>query len=153
MSSSSSPCKNAVFTSNCSSSRSCEATILKKVRIEYKEAVRCGDSENWISAMHEEMQSLEKNSTWEVVPLPKEKMTISYKWIFNRKEGRPKSPATGLRFAPSEAWPISWSEFGTTPTGAALYGPQNWSRVVLKVIWAAFMKYARVSARNTPPAG
>ena len=29
---------------------------------------------------------------------------------------RPKPPATGLRFAPSEAWPISWSEFGTTPT-------------------------------------
>jgi hypothetical protein len=29
----------------------------------YKEVVRCGDSENWIFAMHEEMQSLEKNST------------------------------------------------------------------------------------------
>ncbi|CAD6251429.1 unnamed protein product [Miscanthus lutarioriparius] len=32
----------------------------------YKEAIRCGDTENWISAMHEEMQSLEKNSTWEI---------------------------------------------------------------------------------------
>ncbi|CAD6342364.1 unnamed protein product [Miscanthus lutarioriparius] len=29
----------------------------------YKEAIRCGDTENWISAMHEEMQSLEKNNT------------------------------------------------------------------------------------------
>jgi hypothetical protein len=29
----------------------------------YKEVVRCADSENWISAMHEEMQSLEKNRT------------------------------------------------------------------------------------------
>ena len=27
-----------------------------------------------------------------------------------------KPPATGLRSAPSEARPISWSEFGTTPT-------------------------------------
>jgi hypothetical protein len=53
----------------------------------YKEAVRCDDRENWISAMHEEMQSLEKNSTWEVVPLPKEKKTIRCKWIFKRKEG------------------------------------------------------------------
>jgi hypothetical protein len=26
------------------------------------------------------------------------------------------SASTGLRFAPSEARPISWSEFGTTPT-------------------------------------
>ncbi|CAD6242238.1 unnamed protein product [Miscanthus lutarioriparius] len=32
----------------------------------YKEAIRCGDTENWISAMHEEMRSLEKNSTWEI---------------------------------------------------------------------------------------
>jgi hypothetical protein len=53
----------------------------------YKKVIRCGDSKNWISAMHEEMQSLEKNSTWEVVPLPKKKKTISCKWIFKRKEG------------------------------------------------------------------
>jgi hypothetical protein len=37
--------------------------------------------------MHEEMQSLEKNSTWEVIPLPKKKKTINCKWIFKRKEG------------------------------------------------------------------
>jgi hypothetical protein len=53
----------------------------------YKEAVCCGDSDNWISAMHEEMQSLEKNNIWEIVPLPKKKKTISCKWIFKRKEG------------------------------------------------------------------
>jgi hypothetical protein len=53
----------------------------------YKEVVRCADSENWIFTMHEEMQSLEKNSTWEVVPLPKKKKTINCKWIFKRKKG------------------------------------------------------------------
>ena len=37
--------------------------------------------------MHEEMQSLEKNSTWEVMPLPEKKKTIRCKWIFKRKEG------------------------------------------------------------------
>jgi hypothetical protein len=37
--------------------------------------------------MYEEMQSLEKNSTWEVVPLPKKNKTINCKWIFKRKEG------------------------------------------------------------------
>jgi hypothetical protein len=59
----------------------------------YKEAVRCGDSENWISAMHKEIQSLEKNNTWEVIPLPKKKKTISCKWIFKRKEGLSPSEA------------------------------------------------------------
>jgi len=49
----------------------------------YTEVVRCGDRENWISAMHEEMQSLEKDNTWEVVPLPEKKKTIRCKWIFS----------------------------------------------------------------------
>jgi len=60
----------------------------------YKEAIRCGDSENWISPMHEEMQPLEKNNTWDIVPLPKQKKTISYKWIFKRKDGlSPSEPS------------------------------------------------------------
>ena len=37
--------------------------------------------------MQEEMQSLEKNSTWDVVRLPKHKKVIRCKWIFKRKEG------------------------------------------------------------------
>ena len=42
-----------------------------------------------------------------------------------------------------------WRSLG----GAAPYGPENWSGVVLKVIQATLAKYAWVSARNTPPAG
>ena len=37
--------------------------------------------------MHEEMQSLEKNGTWDGVRLPKQKKAIRWKWIFKRKEG------------------------------------------------------------------
>ena len=53
----------------------------------YIEAIDCGEKEKWISAMYEEMQSLEKNRTWDVVPLPKKKKTVRCKWIFKRKEG------------------------------------------------------------------
>ncbi|RLM60992.1 retrotransposon protein, putative, Ty1-copia subclass [Panicum miliaceum] len=53
----------------------------------YTEAISCDDREKWISAMHEEMQSLEKNCTWEVVPLPEKKKIVRCKWIFKRKEG------------------------------------------------------------------
>ena len=45
----------------------------------YREVIGCGDREKCISAMHEEMQSLEKNNTWKVVPLPKKKTTIRCK--------------------------------------------------------------------------
>ena len=33
------------------------------------------------------MESLEKNGTWDVVHLPKQKKAVRCKWIFKRKEG------------------------------------------------------------------
>jgi hypothetical protein len=43
--------------------------------------------------MQEEMQSLDKNSTWDVVRFSKEKKVVRCKWIFKRKEGlSPKEP-------------------------------------------------------------
>ncbi|KAK1612928.1 hypothetical protein QYE76_036601 [Lolium multiflorum] len=39
----------------------------------YTEVVASVDRVKWISAMQEDMQSLDKNGTWDVVPLPKEK--------------------------------------------------------------------------------
>jgi hypothetical protein len=37
----------------------------------YPEAITLVDKEKWLGAMQEEMQSLEKNGTWDVVRLPK----------------------------------------------------------------------------------
>ena len=42
----------------------------------YTEAVVSGDHEKWISAMQEEMQSLEKNDTWDVVRLSKQRRSF-----------------------------------------------------------------------------
>jgi hypothetical protein len=39
----------------------------------YFEAISYIDHEKWIAAMQDEMQSLEKNCTWDVIPLPKGK--------------------------------------------------------------------------------
>ncbi|KAK1626214.1 hypothetical protein QYE76_000529 [Lolium multiflorum] len=52
----------------------------------YTEAIASVDKEKWVGAMQEEMQSLEKNGTWDVVHLPKQKKAVC-KWIFKRKEG------------------------------------------------------------------
>jgi hypothetical protein len=52
----------------------------------YTEPVASVDHEKRISAMQEEMQSLEKNGTWDVVRLPKQKKVVRCKWIFKRKE-------------------------------------------------------------------
>jgi hypothetical protein len=37
----------------------------------YTEAIASVDKEKWLGAMQEEMKSLEKNGTWDVVRLPK----------------------------------------------------------------------------------
>src|SRR4051812_18577006 len=53
----------------------------------YTKAVVSGDREKWIFAMQEEMQSHDKNGTWDIVCLPKQKKPVRCKWIFKRKEG------------------------------------------------------------------
>ncbi|KAG8472305.1 hypothetical protein CXB51_034359 [Gossypium anomalum] len=53
----------------------------------YSEAVSCEDSEKWMFAMQEEMESLHKNRTWDLVKLPKGKKAVRCKWVFKKKEG------------------------------------------------------------------
>jgi hypothetical protein len=45
----------------------------------YTEAIASVDKEKWLGAMQEEMQSLEKNGTWDVVRLPKQKKAVRCK--------------------------------------------------------------------------
>jgi hypothetical protein len=41
--------------------------------------------EHWIKAMEEELDQIEKNETWELVPRPKDKNMIGTKWVFRNK--------------------------------------------------------------------
>jgi len=60
----------------------------------YSEAIISVDCNNWLTAMQDEMESLEKNGTWDLVKLPKDKKPIRCKWIFKRKEAvSPSEPA------------------------------------------------------------
>lgn len=36
--------------------------------------------------MHEELGALDKNRTWEIVPLPAGKKVVGYKWVFTVKQ-------------------------------------------------------------------
>ncbi|GJZ85112.1 retrotransposon protein, putative, ty1-copia subclass [Tanacetum coccineum] len=53
----------------------------------YQEAVACEDSSKWKAAMEEEMDSLRKNKTWELVDHPAGQKLVSCKWLFKIKEG------------------------------------------------------------------
>ena len=44
--------------------------------ISYSEAMKLDDADEWIMAMQAEMESLQKNGTWELVPAPKGKNVV-----------------------------------------------------------------------------
>jgi hypothetical protein len=52
----------------------------------YSKAILSADSKKLMDVMHEEMESLENNGTWDVVHLPSKKKGVKCKWIFKRKE-------------------------------------------------------------------
>jgi hypothetical protein len=41
--------------------------------------------DDWIKAMNEELDQIEKNNTWELVPRPEDKNVIGSKWVFKNK--------------------------------------------------------------------
>ena len=57
--------------------------------VTYREAMACTEASKWSIAMEEEIESLDKNHTWELVELPKGKRAVGCKWVFKKKEGTP----------------------------------------------------------------
>ena len=55
----------------------------------YAEAVSSNESAQWCVAMNEEIESLQKNQTWELVEPLKNRRIVGCKWVFKRKPGIP----------------------------------------------------------------
>lgn len=55
----------------------------------FEEAMRSKDWKKWSAGMDDEMSSLEKNKTWALTDLPKDKKAIGCKWIYKWKPGIP----------------------------------------------------------------
>ncbi|KAH9662167.1 hypothetical protein KPL70_024758 [Citrus sinensis] len=55
----------------------------------FSEAMESVHCDKWLEAMQDEMESLQRNQTWTLIPNPGNKRLISCKWIFKRKEGIP----------------------------------------------------------------
>ena len=52
----------------------------------YSEAINSDKAEEWIKAMDEEMMSLKKNHTWNLIERPANKRVVGCKWIYRIKE-------------------------------------------------------------------
>ena len=51
----------------------------------YAEAVSCPQSELWLDAMRDEIQSMRHNGVWELVELPEGHRPIGCKWVYKTK--------------------------------------------------------------------
>ena len=51
----------------------------------YKQAMKSNDAELWQQAAEEEINSLNANGTWDIVPLPKDRKPIGSRWVFRVK--------------------------------------------------------------------
>ncbi|KAH9658262.1 Integrase catalytic domain-containing protein [Citrus sinensis] len=63
----------------------------------YFEAISGKDCDKWLAAMQEEMDSLQRNKTWTLVPNPGNRKLISCKWIFKKNEGIPEVEPFGYK--------------------------------------------------------
>ena len=60
-----------------------ESCMLSKVKPKIvKDALQDDD---WYKAMEEEIDQIEKNKTWSLVPKPADKNVIGTKWVFRKK--------------------------------------------------------------------
>ena len=53
--------------------------------IEPRNVIEASKDESWVKAMNEELDQIEKNQTWELVPRPANKNIIGTKWVFWNK--------------------------------------------------------------------
>ena len=52
----------------------------------FQEAIHNQEKSKWMGAMVEEIQSLHKNQTWDLVELPEGKRAIGCKWVYKKKK-------------------------------------------------------------------
>ena len=53
--------------------------------MEPKNFIESSEDKDWIKAMNEDLDQIEKNNTWDLVPRPTDKNVIGSKWVFKNK--------------------------------------------------------------------
>ena len=66
----------------------------------YEETIASKYSTQWIKAMEDEMDSLHKNYSWELIQKPKEMKVMGCKWVYKIKDGIPDVEQKRLKARP-----------------------------------------------------
>ncbi|XXG72826.1 hypothetical protein AAC387_Pa07g1836 [Persea americana] len=52
----------------------------------FKEAIKNENSDKWLDAMNDELESMATNEVWDIVELPKGSKAVGCKWVFKTKK-------------------------------------------------------------------
>ena len=53
--------------------------------VNFAKAMESHDAEQWLKAMHEELDSISKNEVWDLAELPIGRKLVGYKWVLRKK--------------------------------------------------------------------
>jgi hypothetical protein len=67
-----------------------EAITTPSEPLTYEEALASPERDLWINAIHEELDSLARHKTWQLVPCPQYRNVIGTKWVFKSKDSIPR---------------------------------------------------------------
>ncbi|KAE8655753.1 Retrovirus-related Pol polyprotein from transposon TNT 1-94 [Hibiscus syriacus] len=78
-------------------------TVSSDDPVTFHDVVTSKENDKWMATMVEEMESLNHNCTWELVPLPEGKKSIGCKWVYKKKPA--VTEKEGEKFeAPVASW-------------------------------------------------
>lgn len=63
-----------------------ECRITQIINKNYWEVISSDESEKWLAAVMREIQNLERNDTYEITEIPKDRKLIGWKWVFTKKD-------------------------------------------------------------------
>ena len=86
----------------------------------YKEAIKVDDHRKWITAMKQEIKSLDKNQAWTLIDLLKDSKAIGCRWVFCKKDNEQyKVRLVAKRYAQKEG--IDYNEIFFSCSQAYIY--------------------------------
>jgi hypothetical protein len=53
----------------------------------YQEVVKGSNNDKWKEAMKDEIKALERNATWDLIELPRDRKIVGCKWVYKLKKG------------------------------------------------------------------